>query len=67
LKQLQLIQILGINPRCAVALEQVAGNAPAVNRLWQASKRAKAASVCAEAAFAMRNPVILGGLRFTAR
>jgi hypothetical protein len=51
LKQLQLIQILCINaPHAAVAAD-VAAKVPAVNRLWQAPKRKKAASGNADTAF----------------
>jgi hypothetical protein len=62
-----LIQILRINAPGAAALEQVASKVPGVNRLWQASERAKAASVGAEAAFEAGKRVILEGPRFTAR
>jgi hypothetical protein len=67
LKQLQLIQILCINPPDAGAAAVAAANVPAVNLLWLAPERTKAASGNAGTAFRVEKSGILEGRRFTAR
>ncbi|MGH6642705.1 MAG: hypothetical protein ACRED3_08400 [Bradyrhizobium sp.] len=67
MKQLQLIQILGINAPHAAAVADVAAKVPGVNRLWQASECEKAASGNADTAFWGQEIGVLAGLRFTAR
>jgi hypothetical protein len=67
LKQLQLIQILCINAPGAAVTADVAAKASGVNRLWQASKREKAASDRADTAFEVEKSGVFGVRRFTAR
>jgi hypothetical protein len=67
LKQLQLIQILRINPPRVAAAADVAAKVPGVNRLWQASECEKAASGMPVPPFGVDISGVLAGRRFTAR
>jgi hypothetical protein len=67
LKQLQLIQILSINPESAVAPRVVAAKVPDVNRTRPRPNAAKTACCNGDTVFALPKTAIAGALRFTAR
>jgi hypothetical protein len=67
LKQLQLIQILGINARNAAPAADQRMKARRVNRVLQAPDAGKAASVARKPPFEAEKSGIFVGWRFTAR
>jgi len=67
LKQLQLIQILHINARATAPAADKRAKARRVNRVLQALRRGKAASVVRIPPLEAEKSGILGGWRFTAR
>jgi hypothetical protein len=67
LKQLQLIQILGVNWKSAVAPRVVAAKVPGINRTRPRLAAAKTAWCNADTVLALWKTGIAGALRFTAR